>query len=127
MGLTKIVEVAMPDGTVINAEVTVADQVTDVGVQSRFHLPEAKETINSFVHWVLASLSTSTDEVTEGMEARSPLGGMALTRVGVEFGLKLAVKNGALTSVIAVAGGEATAVVRMEWERHSGGGTSGDA
>lgn len=42
---------------------------------------------------------------------------MTLGRVGLEFGLKLAVKGGTLISVIAAVGGEATAVVRLEWER----------
>jgi hypothetical protein len=34
---------------------------------------------------------------------------MALSRVGLQFGLKLAVKTGTLTSAIAAASGEATA------------------
>jgi hypothetical protein len=42
---------------------------------------------------------------------------MVLRRFGLEFGVKLAVRSGALTSVIAQAGGEATAVIRLEWEK----------
>ncbi len=35
MSHTEIIEIAMPDGTVINAEVSLGDSITDVGAQQR--------------------------------------------------------------------------------------------
>jgi len=115
---TEIIEIGMPDGTVINAEVLVSDSITDVGVRGRLNLGEAKESITSFVHWAVNGLGLSIgDGIADspGPEPAPP--GMRLERVGLEFGLKLAVKTGTVTSVIAAVGGEATAVVRLEWER----------
>jgi hypothetical protein len=43
MARAEIVEIVMPDGTVINAEVSVSDSITDVGAQRRLGLGEAKE------------------------------------------------------------------------------------
>lgn len=118
MSQTEIIEIAMPDGTVINAEVSVSDSITDVGVRSRLNLGEAKESITSFVHWAVSGLGLSLgDGVVRPEELESVPPGMTLGRVGLEFGLKLAVKGGTLISVIAAVGGEATAVVRLEWER----------
>jgi hypothetical protein len=118
MSQTEIIEIAMPDGSVINAEVSVSDSITDVGARGRLNLGDAKESITSFVHWAVSGLGLSVgdgDARPEELESAPP--GMTLGRVGLEFGLKLAVKSGTLTSVIAAVGGEATAVVRLEWER----------
>ena len=117
MSRTEIVEIAMPDGTVVNAEVSVSESITDVGAQSRRSLGEAKESIASFVRWAVSSLGISGENDADHPELQSSPPGMTLGRVGLEFGLKLAVKSGTLTSVIAAVGGEATAVVRLEWER----------
>ena len=118
MSQTEIIEIAMPDGAVINAEVSVSDSITDVGVRGRLNLGEAKESITSFVHWAVNGLGLSTgDGIAGSQEAELAPPGMRLGRVGLEFGLKLAVKTGTVTSVIAAVGGEATAVVRLEWER----------
>jgi hypothetical protein len=38
-------------------------------------------------------------------------------RYGVEFGLKLSVETSGLTSILAKATGEASVLVRLEWER----------
>lgn len=118
MSQTEIIEIAMPDGAVINAEVSVSDSITDVGARGRLNLDEAKESITSFVHWAVSGLGLSAgDGVARPAELESVRPGMTLGRVGLEFGLKLAVKGGTLISVIAAVGGEATAVVRLEWER----------
>ena len=115
----------MPDGTVINAEVSVSDSITDVGARGRFNLGEAKESISSFVNWAVSGLGLPEREggQPEAVESAAPPG-MALGRVELEFGLKLAVKSGALCSVIAAVGGEATAVVRVEWNRSREQGNS---
>jgi hypothetical protein len=118
MSQTEIIEIAMPDGAVINAEVSVSDSITDVGVLGRLNLGEAKESITSFVHWAVNGLGLSIgDGIAGPQEGELAPPGMRLGRVGLEFGLKLAVKTGTVTSVIAAVGGEATAVVRLEWER----------
>jgi hypothetical protein len=125
MSRTEIVEIAMPDGTVINAEVLVSSAITDVGAQRRLRLGEAKESIAAFVRWAVGSLDFSPADGTDLFEepgASPPR--MSLSRVELEFGLKIALKAGTLTSVIAAVGGEATAVVRLEWERSPG--TGGD-
>jgi hypothetical protein len=127
MSRTQIVEITMPDGTVINAEVSASDSITDVGAQRRLSLDEAKKSIASFVRWAVSGLAFPAENGTDQtQELESSPAGMTLGRVGLEFGLKLAVKSGSLTSVIAAVGGEATAVVRLEWERTSVSGVDGD-
>jgi len=118
MERSEIVEVEMPDGAVINAEVVVSDSITDVASGRRLRLDEAKDSITSFVRWALSNLGVSTDD-----NAPKPLSppGMTLSRVGLEFGLALTVKSGMATSAIVSAGGEASAVVRLEWERPAAG------
>jgi hypothetical protein len=123
MSRSEIVEVAMPDGTVINAEVLVRDSLTDVGAQRRLSLGEARESIGSFIRWMVDGLGFLTEGDASGPpELKSDPPGMTLNRVNLEFGLTLAVKSGTLSSVIAAVGGEATAVVRLEWERAPAGG-----
>lgn len=123
MSRTEIVEIAMPDGTVINAEVLVSDSITDAGVQGRLYLAETKESIVSFIRWAVSGLGPAAADGTDPFgEPESSPRGMTLGRVELEFGLKIAVKAGALTSVIAAVGGEATAVVRLEWVRNPASG-----
>jgi hypothetical protein len=127
MSRTQIVEIAMPDGTVINAEVSASDSISDVGAQTRLSLGEAKESIASFVRWAVSGLAFPADDGADQSQVlESSPAGMTLRKVGLEFGLKLAVKSGTLTSVIAAVGGEATAVVRLEWERTPVSGVVGD-
>jgi hypothetical protein len=124
MSRTEVVDIAMPDGTVINAEVLVSDSISDVSARSRLNLDEAKESIASFVRWAVSSLGIpADDDAKDSPEWGSSPPGMRLGRVGLEFGLKLAVKTGTLTSVIAAVGGEATAVIRLEWERFPASGS----
>jgi Trypsin-co-occurring domain 1 len=121
MERTEIVEVRMPDSTVINAEVVVADSITDVAARQQLNLGEAKDSIASFVRWAVGGLGVSAEDSASVPEPESSPSGMVLSRVGLEFGLKLAIKSGMLTSVIAAVGGEASAVVRLEWEQRQAG------
>jgi hypothetical protein len=118
MGRTQIVAVEMPDGKVINAEVVLADSITDVAAGHRLKLDEAKESIASFVRWAADAVGIAAEDGAPAPVAEpvSPKG-MTLSRVGLEFGLTLAVKSGTVTGAIVSVGGEATAVVRLEWER----------
>lgn len=118
MARTEIIEIAMPDGTVINAEVVVSDSITDVAARHPLNLDNAKDSIVSFVRWAVGALPVSAEDGAGVAEPESSPPGMTLHRMGLEFGLKLAVKSGTVTSVIAAVGGEASAVVRLEWERH---------
>ena len=98
----EIVEVELPDGGVIAAEVTVAGG-GDVAVWERLQLEEATGTIRHVSGWVVDSVREALPDPPD--------------RWCVEFGLKLAVKTGKLTSVLAEAGGEASVLVRLEWDR----------
>lgn len=124
MGRSEIVEVEMPDGTVINAEVVLEDSITDVGAGRRLKLDEAKDSIASFVRWAVAAVGVAGEGDAPPPGEPTPAAGMRLTKVGVEFGLSLAVKNGAVTGAIVSVGGQASAVVRLEWERPGAGGGS---
>jgi hypothetical protein len=115
-GVTRIIEVETPDGSSVNVEVTVADSIADVGVLDRLRLEEARGSIESFVRWAVEGVRSAVQDHERPGSDIAP-NGMRLGRVGVEFGLKLALKSGKLTSVVAEAGAEATAVVRLEWER----------
>jgi len=119
MSRTEIVEVELPDGTTVAAEVLVADTIADVGVADRLRLGEAGKSIEAFVSWAVGAIGMAQPEDAEPSESAPE--GMVLRRLGLEFGLKLAVRSGALTSIIAQAGGEATAVFRLEWERTAKG------
>jgi S1-C subfamily serine protease len=58
MGRKEIVEVEMPDGTVVNAEVVVSDSITDVAASRRLKLEDAKESIEVFparLSWTYAA------------------------------------------------------------------------
>lgn len=122
MGRTEIVEVKMPDGTVINAEVVVSDSIADVAAGRQFKLDDAKDSIASFVRWVVGTVGIPAEDGAPepAAEPVSPPG-MKLSRMELEFGLNLTVKTGVLASAIAAVGGEASAVVRLEWERSPGG------
>jgi Trypsin-co-occurring domain 1 len=122
MGRSEIVEVEMPDGMVINVEVVVSDSITDVAAGRRLKLDEAKDSIASFVRWAVSSAGIQAESDTSvPAQEGAPLPGMSLSKVGLEFGLSLVVKSGTVTSAVVSAGGQASAVVRLEWERPAAG------
>ena len=100
---SEIVEVELADGTVFNAEVAVPSGIGDVGAWDRLPIAEAKQSIESITGWVVNSVRAALPDTPD--------------KFGLEFGLKLAVKTGKLTSVLAEAGGEASVTIRLEWER----------
>lgn len=117
MKRSEIIEVEMPDGTVINAEVVVSDSITDVAARHTLKLDETKDSIASFVRWAVGTLGVPDEKDDTPTPGPVPTRGMKLSKVGLEFGLALSVKSGAVTSAIVSAGGQASAVVKVEWER----------
>jgi hypothetical protein len=115
---SEIVEVEMPDGTVISAQVVVADLIADVSAGRAMKLDDARDTIASFVRWAVAAVAVPAEDGAP-VPAPAPVTppGMNLSRIGLEFGLSLAVKSGTVTSAIVSVGGQASAVVKLEWER----------
>jgi hypothetical protein len=105
--VSEIVDVDLGDGNVIPAEVTVKGG--DVGALDVLKLSRGKDLIASVGRW-------AKDNVHADLPG-------APQRFGVEFGVKLTAKSGALVSVLAEVAGEATMTVKMEWDlgRESGG------
>ncbi|MGH3242150.1 MAG: CU044_2847 family protein [Spirillospora sp.] len=113
---TTIVEAELPDGSIINAEVALDDTIMDVGLLDRLRLDETTHSFEAFARWAVDRVRAAVrDPENAGREVAPD--GMTLGRVGVEFGVKLALKSGKLTSVVAEAGAEANALIRLEWER----------
>lgn len=99
--MSEIVEIELPDGETVLAQVTVLDP--DVGAFDRFRLDEARSAVARIGAWAHQVVTESLPEPPD--------------RLGVQIGLKLAVKSGVLTSVVAEASGEASVTVTMEWDR----------
>jgi hypothetical protein len=98
--MREIVEVELPDGEVVLAEVAVIDD--DIGALDRFKLDEARSAVAKIGGWARDALREALAEPPD--------------RFGVEIGLKLAIKSGALVSVLAEASTEASIVIKMEWD-----------
>jgi hypothetical protein len=95
---SEIVEVELPDGEVLLAEVEVLDG--DVAMLDRFKLDRLA---------AAARLGNVAREAVLKAVPRRP------DRLTVEIGMKLVVKAGVLASVIADASSEASLTVKMEW------------
>jgi hypothetical protein len=100
MRMAELIEIELPDGEVILAEVTIVD--SDVGALDRFNL-----------HGVSASAARIGSIIHAALLKAMP---MSPHRIGIDIGLKLAVKSGVLTSVLAEASGEASVTVRLDWD-----------
>jgi hypothetical protein len=98
----EVVEVQVPGGGVIFAEVEVPAG-GDAGWWSgrQFSLEDVRANVVSIGSWVFDTVRGSLPQTPD--------------KVGVEFGLKLTAKTGALVAALAEAGGEASVVVKLEW------------
>lgn len=99
--MTELIEIQMPDGGTVLAEVEVLG--ADVGALPRFDLSQVSASAARIGEYLRDALTRSMSDEPD--------------RLGVEIGLKLAVKSGALVSVLAEAAGEASVTVHMEWDR----------
>ena len=97
---SELVEVELPDGQVVLAEVDAFDG--DVAFADRFKLDQLGATAAKIGAW-------ARDNAMSAMP-RPP------DRLGIQIGMKLAMKNGILTSVLASVSGEGSVVVTMEWD-----------
>jgi hypothetical protein len=98
----EIVEVELPDGSTFDAEVAVS-RMADVAAWDRFRVDQLKDSVEKVTAWVWESVREALPDQPD--------------KVGVQFGLKLAVKSGKLTSVLAEAGGEASVTISLEWNK----------
>lgn len=96
-----IVELELPDGEVVLAEVAAVGG--DVGAFDRFNLDQARVAVARIGAWAKQSMLTALPEPPD--------------RFGVEVGVKLVVKSGALLGVLAETSGEASLTFTMEWDR----------
>lgn len=103
----RLIEIALPDGSVLLAEVTgsTGGDVADSG--KRFALSALRGPLAEVGKWALTTVRESLPEQPD--------------RLQVEFGIKLAVKSGKLFGVLAEASGESSLVVRMDWEKKADG------
>lgn len=98
----EVVEVQVPGGGVIFAEVEVpVGGDAGWGSGRRFSLEDVRADVVSIGSWVFDTVRGSLPQTPD--------------KVGVEFGLKLTAKTGPLLAVLAEAGGEASVVVKLEW------------
>jgi hypothetical protein len=102
----EVVEVELPDGGVIFAEVEVPPGGDAIwGQNRRFSLEAVRANVVGIGSWVLDTVRGGLPETPD--------------KVGVEFGLKLTAKTGPLVAALAEAGGEASVVVKLEWSNPS--------
>lgn len=109
-----VITVDLGEGAYVHAEVTVLDRaeaggdagVRDTAAKALAELPQrldaVREVVKSVGRWAADSIGGTGAAVPDTLE--------------VEFGLKLAVKSGAVIGVLAEAGGEASFTVRMSWD-----------
>jgi hypothetical protein len=100
--MAELIEIQMPDGEIALAEVSIMDK--DVGTLDRFNISDISTSaarIGGAIH----------QAIQRGMPGRPH-------RIGIDIGLKLVVKSGVLTSVLAEASGEASIVIRLDWDAH---------
>lgn len=99
----EIAEIELEDGSVLDAEVLIADGMADVAAWNRFRAENLKATLESATRWAVNSVKDAVPEQPDSL--------------GIEFGLKLAVKNGNLSGVLAQASGEPSLTVKLQWNR----------
>lgn len=99
----EIVEIEIAEDTVLLAEVLVSNEVSDVTAWRRLRPENIQDSIKTIVKWAMDGVREAVPEQPD--------------KLGVEFGLKLTAQSGKLTSVLAQASGDASIVVRVEWNR----------
>ena len=97
---SELVEIELPSGEIVLAEVHVLGG--DVGFTDRLKLDRVGATAAQIGLW-------AHDAAMKALPRRPD-------RFGVQVGMKLAVRGGALTAVIADVTGEGSLVVTMEWD-----------
>ena len=103
---SQLVEVVLPDGTVVLAETSGSAGGDVGGGLRRFSMDEAATALSGVGQWALETVRASLPEQPDSLE--------------VEFGLKLAVKTGKLFGVLAEASGESSLLIRMSWDKETG-------
>lgn len=98
----RTVPITLPDGSTIFGEVTTTATGGDAG-RRQLRLDDIRADIARISQFMSETLTQALPDPPR--------------RYGVEFGLKLGVETTGLTSILAKATGEATVVVRLEWER----------
>jgi hypothetical protein len=96
---TKIVEVSLPNGTIINL------RAENLGGEEYIaeKLPQSFEEIGATIEEIGKVIFSTLQQIKPH-------------RGSVEFGVKIAVKSGKLTTLLVEGSGEATLNVRLEWE-----------
>ncbi len=103
----RLIEIGLPDGSVILAEVAGSGGGDVADVEKRFALSALRGPLAEVGKWALTTVRDSLPEQPD--------------RLQVEFGIKLALKSGKLFGVLAEASGESSLVVRMDWAKKVGG------
>jgi hypothetical protein len=99
---TLVVPIQLPDGSTVRAEVAAASAGGDAG-RRLLSFDDVRADIVRISQFMSETLSAALPDPPR--------------RYGVEFGLKLAVETTGLSTILAKASGEATVLVRLEWER----------
>jgi hypothetical protein len=102
----RVVEIELADGQVLLAEVRTVDAgPADVAMLPRLRLEDAGAAFGQLATWLVDEIATRLPRPAD--------------KIGVDLGVKFALKSGKLTSVLAEASGEASATIRMEWTRQA--------
>ena len=105
---SEIVELVLPDGGIIFAEVELPAGGDAAFGGRRLSLDELRENISNISTWVTDSIRHALPEAPD--------------KIAVEFGIKLTAKTGPLVAALAEASGESSIVVKLEWSRQRVGG-----
>lgn len=101
---TEVVEVQLPDGNALYAEVEVpGGGDARWGSERQFSLEDIRTSVISIGPWIYDTVRRALPDAPD--------------KIGVEFGLKLTAKSGPLVAALAEVGGEASVVVKLEWAR----------
>jgi hypothetical protein len=104
------IDVQLPDGGTVHVEVE-EEESGDIGspLLRSFDWDQLNQQIARTCRWLSTSVKDSLPESPD--------------EVGMEFGIKITAETGTLIAALAKAGGEATLLVRLQWnaKRDAGG------